>query len=157
LGEESLTVAAGEDVIDAIEFLTTDNPLDIDGATQSVSGYVRLKRPSGVKNALPAEMAVTAEIREKKIERTLSSVPVDVDGLLADQHATLDHKKVTVQLTGPYSFMKGLQKEDIRLFVDATGLEAGSYVLPVQIRIDNAADFSCALSRPEITVTIQAQ
>lgn len=157
LGEESLTVAAGEDVIDAIEFLTTDNPLDIDGATQSVSGYARLKRPSGVKNALPAEMAVTAEIREKKIERTLSSVPVDVDGLLADQHASLDHKKVTVQLTGPYSFMKGLQKEDIRLFVDATGLEAGSYVLPVQIRIDNAADFSCALSRPEITVTIQAQ
>ena len=55
---------------------------------------------------------------------------------------------------GGYGFISALKKEDIRLFVDAAGLEAGEYTLPVQIDIDNAPEFSCALSAPEITVTL---
>lgn len=152
--QESLAVAARQETLDTIEFLTTDQPLDIEGATSSVSGYVRLKRLTGVENTLPTEIAVTAEIQEQTIERTLRNIDVEIDGLAQDMKAALSNKQTTVQLTGLYTFIDGLQREDVRLFVDASGLEAGKHVLPVQIRIDNAQEFTCALSTPEITVTI---
>jgi len=71
--------------------------------------------------------------------------------------ADLEKKQLTVQLSGGYRFISALKKEDIRLFVDAAGLEAGEHMLPVQIDIDNAPEFSCALSAPEITLTLQAK
>ena len=63
----------------------------------------------------------------------------------------------TVQLTGGYNFLHSLTNDDIRLYVDLSGLEPGSYTLPVQIHIDDAQDFTCALSSPEITVTIEGK
>ena len=36
------------------------------------------------------------------------------------------------------------------------GLEPGEHKVPVQISIDNAPDFTCALSSPEIMVTISS-
>jgi len=107
-----------------------------------------------VENTLPAEMAVTAQIREKTVERTIRGVAVDMEGLAAGQTARLSHDQVTVQLTGGYRFISDLKKEDIRLFVDAGGLDAGTHVLPVQIRIDNAQEFACDLSESEVVVEI---
>lgn len=59
-----------------------------------------------------------------------------------------------MQLTGAYSFIDALSREDVRLFVDASGLDEGRHTLPVQIGIDNAQEFTCALSVPEVTVTL---
>lgn len=154
--QPALSVAARQEMLDGIEFLTTEQPMDISGATENMSGYVRLKRLTGVENTLPSDIAITAEIREKTIERTLRSVDVEVDGLPAGQKAALSSRQTTVQLTGPYTFIDALKREDVRLFVDVSGLEAGEHVLPVQIHIDNAAEFTCALSTPQITVTITA-
>ena len=155
--EPEWTVAAEQSVLNALEFLTTDNPMDITGATESIKGHVRVRRPSGVKNTLPTEIAVTAEIAEKTIERTMRAMPIEIDGLGTEHKATLAGKKVTVQLTGLYSFINSLSEENVRLFVDVSGLEEGEHTLPVQIHIDNAGKFSCALSMPEVAVTIKAQ
>lgn len=156
-GETELTVAAAQSVLETLEFLTTDLPIDISGATESVSGYVRIRRPGGVRNALPTEISVTAEIEEKTIERTLRGVGIEIDGLSGGQRASLSSESSVVQLTGPYGFVNSLKEADVRLFVDASGLEAGEHVLPVQIGIDNAEEFSCALSMPEVSVTIEAE
>jgi len=152
--QDALRVAAKKDVLGSIEFLTTDQPMDIEGASANVSGYVRLKRLSGVENTLPTEIAITAEIAEKSMERTMRHVDVDVSGLEEGLEATLSDKQITVQLTGAYSFIESLERDNVRLFVDAGGLTAGSYELPVQIHIDNAKDFTCALSKAKVTVTI---
>lgn len=153
--QTSLSISAKAEVLDALEFLTTDEPLDITGATQNVSGMVRLKRPSGIENSVPYDISVTAKIREQEIERTFRSVAVEVAGVEETMSATLEKKQLTVQLTGGYGFISALAKEQISLFVDAAGLEAGEHTLPVQIDIDNAPDFSCALSAPEIVVTLK--
>lgn len=154
---EAVSVAAKQEILDALTVLTTDQPLDITGATGNVSGYVKLKRPTGIENTVATDVGVTALIQEKMLERTFRQVPVDVDGLLSDMKASLSKKQMTVQLTGGYGFITGLETDDLRLFVDVSGLEAGEHTLPVQIRIDNAQEFACALSSPEITVTISAQ
>lgn len=155
LEEDGLPVAAAQEVLDAITVLTTEQPMDITGATGTVEGYVKLKRPSGIENTLPAEIAVTAKVEEMTVERTFRSVDIEVEGLETDRRATLSRNSVTVQLTGAYRFINGLTKDSLRLYVDVEGLEPGAYTLPVQIHIDNAPEFNCALSSPEITVTIR--
>lgn len=155
--QESLLIAAADEVLDAITVLTTDQPLSIEGATQDVTGTVRLRRPTGIENTVPYDVTVTARIGETTAQRTLRQVQVEVDGLDDSLRASLSREKQTVQLTGPYTFINGLSQSDVRLFVDVNGLGEGTHVVPVQISIDNAPEFACALSSPEITVTIQAR
>lgn len=152
--QDALRVAAKQEILGSIEFITVDQPLDISGATGNVSGYARLKKLTGIENTLPGEIAVTAEIAEKSIERTLRAVDIDVEGVEDGLSAKLSARQSTVQLTGAYSFIDALSREDVRLFVDASGLSEGKHTLPVQIGIDNAQDFTCALSVPEVTVTL---
>lgn len=153
--EDALAVAARQEILDGIEFLVADQPLDISGAEADVSGFARIKRVTGIENTLPSEIAVTARIQEETIERTMRQVAIDVDALGAGLSAELSKDQVTVQLTGGYRFINGLEKTDVRLFVDAGGLAPGTYTLPVQIRIDNAEPFTCALSASEVVVTIK--
>ena len=152
--QDALRVAAKQEILGSIEFITVDQPLDISGATGNVSGYVKLKKLTGIENTLPGEIAVTAEIAEKSIERTLRAVDIDVEGVEDGLSAKLSARQSTVQLTGAHSFIDALEREDVRLFVDASGLGEGKHTLPVQIGIDNAQDFTCALSVPEVTVTL---
>ena len=152
--QDALRVAAKEDLLGSIEFITTDYPLDITGATENVDGYVRLKRLTGIENTLPAEIAVTAEIVEKTIERTLRNVGITVENLPADMDARLSVKQSAVQVTGPYGFVNNLKSSNVRLFVDVKNLEAGEHKLVVQAVIDNDESFSCALGTPEVTVTL---
>ena len=157
VSQESLLIAAADEVLDAITVLTTDQPLSIEGATQDVTGTVRLRRPTGIENTVPYDVTVTARIGEMTAQRTLRQVQVEVDGLDDSLRVSLSREKQTVQLTGPYTFINGLSQSDVRLFVDVNGLGEGTHVVPVQISIDNAPEFTCALSSPEITVTIRAR
>ena len=153
--QDALRIAAKEEVLGAIEFITTDQPLDITGATGTMDGYVRLKRLTGIENSMPQEIAVTAEIVEKTSERTLRSVPIEARGAVAGLKVKLSDAQTAVQLTGAYSFIEAIEHEDVQLYVDVGGLKAGKYELPVQIHIDNAQPFTCALSMPEVTVTLE--
>lgn len=155
LAEKQVPVAARQEVLDALTELTTDSPLDITGATADVSGYVRLRRQTGVENTLPTEIGVTAHIEEKQIERTIRQIPIQIEGLTDDKTATASQGRTTAQLMGGYGFINALSTEDIRLFVDVSGLEAGTYSLPVQVHIDNASEFTCALASPRISVVIR--
>ena len=152
---EALRVAAKEELLGSIEFITTESPLDITGATTTVDGYVKIKRLSGIENSMPSEVAVTAEIAEKTIERTLRDIPIEIQGLGDGMVARLSDKKSTVQLGGGYGFINELAREDVHLYVDTLGLKAGEHTLSVQIRVDNAETFTCALSVPEVTVTLE--
>ena len=152
-----LTVAAKDEVIDAIEWITTDAPMSIEGATQDVTGTVRIKRPTGLENTLPTEVSVTAHIDETQIERTFRSVDIEINGLAEGLTARLSNTRTNVLMEGGYAFISALEKGDIQLFVSADGLGEGEYTLPVQIRIDNSQPFTCALDTTQVTVTIAPQ
>lgn len=66
--QDALRVAARKEILDAIEFIAVEQPMSIEQATENVTGYVRLRRLSGIENTLPGEIAVTAEIAQKQAE-----------------------------------------------------------------------------------------
>ena len=153
--EDSVAVAAEQELLDAITIIQVDTPLDITGATGTVQGYLRLKGQSAIKNRIPTQMGVTALIEEKQIERTIRSVPLLVQGAEDGTQVSLSQSRQTVQLSGGYHFIKNLEADDLQVYVDVSGLAPGQYKVPVQVRIDNAEAFGCALSSPEVTVTIR--
>ena len=152
---DSIDVAAKPEVLDAISVFTTDQPLNVQGATADVSGYVRLKRPAGMENSVPYDVAVTAKIREVEIQRTFRNIEVEIDGLSNAYSAEISRDRQVVQLRSAYSFISAIRDKDIRLYVDVNDLGVGEHTVPVQISIDNAPEFTCALSSPEVTVTIK--
>ena len=152
--QDALRVAAKEELLGAIEFIIADAPMDITGATDNVDGYVKLKRLTGIENALPTEIAVTAEIMEKTAERTLRNIGITVENQPADMEAKLSVRQSAVQVTGPQNYVDGLKSSNVRLFVDAAGLAAGEHELVVQVVIDNDQTFSCALGTPQVTLTL---
>ena len=153
--EDSVAVAAEQELLDAITIIQVDTPLDITGATGTVQGYLRLKGQSAIKNRIPSQMGVTALIEEKQIERTIRNVPLLVQGAEDGTQVSLSQSRQTVQLSGGYHFIKNLEADDLQVYVDVSGLAPGQYKVPVQVRIDNAEAFGCALSSPEVTVTIR--
>ena len=155
--EETLEVAAESEVLDAISVIGVDAPLDVTGADATVNGYVRLKTLSSVVNRLPAQLGVTAVIEEQETQRTFRNVPILIEGLTDDLSASLSQSKTTVQVTGGYSFIRGLTQDDIQLYVDVAGLSVGRHTLAVQIRIDNAQPFTCALGAPEVTLQLRTR
>lgn len=155
--EDALDVAAESEVLDTISVIDIDSPLDITGANSTKNGYVRLRQLSSVTNRLPTQMGVTAVIEEREIQRSFRNVPIWTEGLTDDLSASLSQSKTTVQLTGGYAFIQGLTQEDIQLYVDAAGLSTGKHTLAVQIRIDNAEPFTCALGAPEVTLQLRTR
>lgn len=151
----ALPVAAAQEILDSISALTLMQSLDVSGATHDMIGSVRLTRPLNIENTLPYEVTVTARIREKMMERTFGGVPVQIDGLEDAHDASISVGRQTVLLSGGYGFISALEESDLRLFVDVSGLGVGAHTVPVQIRIDNAPAFSCALSSPEVVVIIE--
>ena len=143
--DEQLAVAADQEVLDALEVIQVEEALDLTGATGTVKGLVRLKTPTGIRNRLPAQT----------LERTFRNVPITAEGAQDDQTITLSQSRTTALLSGGYTFISGLERDDVQLYVDASGLEEGRHTLPVRVRIDNAADFSCALGTTEVTVTVR--
>ena len=61
--EDALAVAARQEILDGIEFLVADQPLDISGAEADVSGFARIKRVTGIENTLPSEMLILTHRR----------------------------------------------------------------------------------------------
>ncbi len=153
--EESLDIAAEQEVLDAITAVEVEEPMDITGLARTAEGTIRLKALSGLRNRIPAQMTVTAEIGEKTIERTFRNVAITAEGADDSRQVSLSRSRATAMLTGGYHFVGGLSAGDIRLYVDVTGLEPGQYTLPVQVQIDNAPEFACALDRTEIGVTVR--
>ncbi len=153
--EEHLTVAADREVLDALEVISVEEPLDITGEKGTVRGIVRLKTPAGIRNRIPSQMAVTAVLQEKTLERTFRSVPITAEGATDERQVTLSPNRTAALLSGAYGFISGLGTDDIQLYVDVSDLEEGRHTVPVRVRIDNASDFSCALGATEVTVTIR--
>jgi len=153
LAEESIPVAGASEILDALTVITTDAPLDITDATESMSGYVRLRRLTGIDSTLPTEIGVTAVIEEETLTRRLQALSIGVRGQTS-QKVTLMPDVTNVAFTGPYSFIKELDGKSVSLYVDVTGLEEGTHVLPLQIEIDNASAFAAKPETGEIKAVI---
>ncbi|MBQ7487209.1 MAG: hypothetical protein IJT77_06930, partial [Clostridia bacterium] len=110
LAETSLSVAAASEILDALTVITTDAPLDITGATETITGYVRIRRLTGIENTLPTEIGVTAVIEEETLTREMRNLSIGIKGQTTEK-VRLTPTRTNVEFTGPYTFISALTSD----------------------------------------------
>lgn len=108
-------------------------PLDIKGATADVTRDVGLVMPAGGEILQPQTVSVTVRIEADTVSKGFDQLPVQVRNLGQGLSASTTPASVSVTVEGPRQVMANLQPSQIVLFVNAEGLSAGDYQLPVQI------------------------
>ncbi len=129
-------------------------PLDLTNIQEDLQTRLALSLPQGV-IVIGEEQNVEVLIGIAPIETSiLLSLPVEVIGLANGYLAELSPQSVSVILSGPLSILQSLNADDVRFFVDLSGLTTGTHLLEPQAEILPADVQLLATTPSSIEVTI---
>lgn len=137
-----IVVDGPPEVLDALLFVNTV-AVDVADATESFSARVGLADlPEGV-TVIDAS-AGTIEVRiaisnTTQTSQTLSAVNVEQIGLGGGLEADLEPPQISLQVNAPVEILQAMRAEDIKVFVDLTGLGPGTYSLQPQVTMPQGA------------------
>ncbi len=154
----SILVAGPEDVINAMTGIDIDQ-VDISGKTESVVSAVGIILPENVQILGETKtVSVYADIREMDETRIFEGMTIHITGLGRKQKATLSLETDNLSISGRISLIRQLDRGDINLYVDVTGLAAGQYELDVMVGLpkeEMTTELTAELASPTVTVTIE--
>ncbi len=151
-----VVVAAEQALLDGLTELTIE-PVDLTGATQTFTAIAQVQTLKGIKYLSSDEVSVTVTISEQELTKRFSNVSLNLENQPQGMRAMPSAKRVDVKVTGPYSLVSQLIREDIQATVDLAGLTQGQYELPVEIAVDNYPDLACSAQPAAITVTVSQE
>lgn len=151
---ETILVAADQETLDSLAALHVSDPIDITDSKGSVVESAGLRGLTDLRFVSASEVLIEADVVPAEHVHTYQGMSVAVMGAAPNLRAALDHPSMRCVLSGDYGDVEGLTAADIQLYVDASGLQAGQHVLPVQCVIDGTEAFRVMLEWPEITLTL---
>ncbi|HEY4431754.1 MAG TPA: CdaR family protein [Paenibacillus sp.] len=116
---------------------------------------VELKPPTGTEKVMPETVTVTLTISEVA-ERTVEAVPIKLQGVgdgLEGSIVNPSTKDIALTLTGAPTLLNQLDKKDISVVADVTGLTAGTH--EVALRVSLPKFIALANSGVPLMVTVQ--
>jgi YbbR domain-containing protein len=130
-------------------------PIDLTGKEDDFETVVDLSLPSGI--TVVGDSKVLVQVSIAMVESSLAiSLPVELIGLSPGLAATVTPPVVNVILTGPVPVLNTLSPTDVRVVVDLTGYDLGTYQLAPQVNIlPSGVTLSSVLpASVSVTVTI---
>jgi YbbR domain-containing protein len=123
------------DIVASLPGFVSTLPIDLTGVRENVVTRLALNLLQGV-IVVGDEQNVEVIIGIAPIETsTLLNLSVDVIGLGSGLQAELSPDTVSVVLSGPLSTLQSLRGDDVRLYVDLTGLGPGTHLIEPQAEI----------------------
>ncbi len=130
-------------------------PIDLTGKEDDFEILVDLNLPEGI--TVVGDSKVLVQVSIAAVESSLAiSLPVEVIGLSPGLSANVNPLVVNVILTGPVPVLNALGPTDVRVVVDLTGYEVGTYQFTPQVNIlpDRVQLSSILPATVEVTITI---
>lgn len=130
-------------------------PIDLTDKEDDFETLVDLNLPVGI--TVVGDSKVLVQVSIAAVESSLAiSLPVEIIGLAPGLAASVSPPVVNVILSGPVPDLNAIGPTDVRVVVDVTGYEVGTYQLTPQVDIisDRIQLSSILPSTVEITVTI---
>ena len=155
-GTGKVRIVGEQDVLDAIDSIGIDF-IDVSGVTESIVQDAALVIPEGVRLLDDDTVSLYINIREKTDEAMFNSVPINVEHLGRKLNAQPNVEAVDVYLHGRVSLLNQIDRSDIELYIDLSGLEAGVHQVPVEIRLPKEEmknELTCVMSIDTVSVTI---
>lgn len=155
-GTGNVRIVGEQDVLDAISSIGIDF-IDVSGVTDSIVQDASLVIPEGVRLLDDDTVSLYINIREKTGEAMFNSVPINIEHLGRKLNAQLSAETADVYLSGRVSLINHIDRSDVELYVDLSGLEAGVHQVPVEIRLPKEEmenELTCVMSIETVSVTI---
>ena len=92
--------------------------------------------PGVERNAIET-VTLTVEIEPVMVSRTFESVKLFSRGATGDATVSLNTKTLGIVLRGPQLILDGLRAASVVAYVDVSGLEPGTYELPVELHVED--------------------
>jgi YbbR domain-containing protein len=130
-------------------------PIDLTGKQEYFETLVDLNLPDGI--SVVGDSKVLVQVSIATIESSLAiSLPVEVIGLAPGLTASSNPAVVDVILSGPVPVLNTLGPTDVRVVVDLTGYDVGTYQFTPQVNIlpERVQKVSILPDTLEIIITI---
>lgn len=153
----TVRVVGSENALSGLTDIKIEN-IDVSGSTSSVQQNVVITAPEGTTLLDDPNITVYVGIREKQDSAQFKGVPIETKGLGKKLTAELSAAECDVSITGRTSLMKLLRRKDVSVYVDLTGLTAGTYKITPMVSLaskEMQTDLQWTVSLPEATVTIK--
>lgn len=153
----TVRVVGSENALSGLTGIKIEN-IDVSGSTSSVQQNVVITAPEGTTLLDDPNITVYVGIREKQDSAQFKGVPIETKGLGKKLTAELSATECEVNITGRTSLMKLLRRKDVSVYVDLTGLTAGTYKITPMVSLaskEMQTDLQWTVSLPEVTVTIK--
>lgn len=153
----TVRVVGSENALSGLTGIKIEN-IDVSGSTSSVQQNVVITAPEGTTLLDDPNITVYVGIREKQDSAQFKGVPIETKGLGKKLTAELSAAECDVSITGRTSLMKLLRRKDVSVYVDLTGLTAGTYKITPMVSLaskEMQTDLQWTVSLPEVTVTIK--
>ncbi|MBQ8162609.1 MAG: hypothetical protein IJ083_17925 [Clostridia bacterium] len=154
---ETVLAAGKQEALDQLEQLFTEAQVDVTGASSSFSRTVKLRKPSELVNLSTDTITVTVEIGETIQTRVFEAVRVNLEGTEQGYYESLSSRYADVSLTGPQNWLNTLNKGNLTLTADASGLTEGTYELPIVCVVSGGEDqeYTLSVNPQNVTVTLR--
>ena len=145
----TVRVVGSESALSGLTGIQIEN-IDVSGSSSSVQQNIEITAPEGTTLLDDPNITVYVGIREKQDSVQFKGVPVETKGLAKKLTAELSAAECDVNITGRTSLMKLLQRKDVSVYVDLTGLTKLRpwYLLPPR-RCRRISDGRCPCLRSQ--------
>lgn len=131
-------------------------PLDLQNANANITTPLALNLPAGASVVGKQTVLIQAGVSPIESSLTMAGEKVEVVGLSAQFTAQISPEVVDVIISGPLPVLDKLTRQDLRVTVDVTGLQAGTHQLipKVEILIANVVVESILPSTIEVILSL---
>lgn len=131
-----VTVFAGDpELVNTLPGVVETLPVDLQSAKEDISTRVALNLPAGISIVGDQTVLVQAGVSPIESSVTLSGEKVEVVNLGEGLTAQVSPVTVDVIVSGPLPLLDTLTRQDVRVTVDLSGLEAGTYQLTAAVQV----------------------
>jgi YbbR domain-containing protein len=148
--------ASNPELVTALPGVVETQSLDLQDAQDDISTRLALTLPADITIVGPQTVEVVVGISPIQTSLTLLNQVINIDGLSAGRTAQFSPQTVDVIISGPLPVLDALTPQDIIVTVDVTGLDVGTYQLPlaVEVLVDNVVVESILPGTVEVIISI---
>jgi YbbR domain-containing protein len=131
-------------------------PLDLQDRSEDISTRLSLDIPDTITVVGTKTVQVQVNISPIQTSLTLPNLPIDVIGLSEGLSAQPFPQTVDVIISGPVPVLDSLAAQDIKVYVDTTGLNVGAYQLEPKVdpQDENISIQSILPGAVEVVITV---
>lgn len=130
----SVTVYGSQSVVDALDFVEAQ--VNVSNLSSNISNKAYdLIVPTGIRTMSSTTTQVSIKVGSES-QRTIEKVPIKIENLSGELNALAvnqENQLIDVYVKGTESVIQSINAEDIRVYVDLSGLGQGTHKVTVQV------------------------